>query len=154
MFMTTPGEPNKYDALMQDFVAVPYGVTARDYLDVRQLEASQALLDKWGDAINTSRYDIGVREKATGRMAGVGRIIGDQIHSVIVDINVHPDFRGRKIGSFLLDDLVEYTRMTKTDYVELSYNPKTPWLKGFYERHGFVSIDFGMWLSDSIAKLK
>lgn len=39
---------------------------------------------------------------------GMGRVVGDGIYFTIVDIVVRPEYQGRKIGTTIMDSILEY----------------------------------------------
>lgn len=57
-------------------------------------------------AIGNSLYDISVVDN--NRTIAMGRLIGDGIYYLIVDIVVNPEFQGKGIGSKIIDMLLEY----------------------------------------------
>lgn len=57
-------------------------------------------------SINNSTYDITVVEN--DKAIAMGRLIGDGLYYLIVDIVVRPEFRGNGIGSKIIDMLLKY----------------------------------------------
>lgn len=57
-------------------------------------------------SLNNSIYDIVVEDN--GKTIAMGRLIGDGIYYIIVDIVVKPEYQGRGIGSRIIDKLLEY----------------------------------------------
>lgn len=57
-------------------------------------------------AIGNSLYDISVVDN--NRTIAMGRLIGDGIYYLIVDLVVNPEFQGKGIGSKIIDMLLEY----------------------------------------------
>lgn len=63
------------------------------------------------EALNNSLYTvIAVNENQT---VGMGRLIGDGMYYMIVDIVVHPNYQEKGIGTNITNMLVEYVK-TKT----------------------------------------
>lgn len=128
-------------------------VSPQEILDVRQEEATPESLDVWQKCIDQSLFVVGVREQETQRLVGIGMVAGNQRHAEIVDGTVHPDFRQQGIGKVLLTERIAFTRQEQIRYVGLTHDENSPWLKEYYERYGFKSIGFAMWLSDSLDNL-
>lgn len=84
------------------------------------------------------------------KLVGIGFVVGNNRHAQLVDLTVHPDYRKHGIGGKLFDMRVNFCRGNKILYVGNTFDPKEPWLKDFYEKHGFRKIDFAMWLEDSV----
>lgn len=59
-------------------------------------------------ALNNSLYAVTVLDKK--ETVGMGRLIGDGMYYMIVDIVVHPAYQNRGIGSNITDMLTEYVR--------------------------------------------
>jgi len=57
-------------------------------------------------SINNSIYSVTVVEN--GETIAMGRLLGDGIYFMIVDIVVNPEFQGRGIGSKIVDMLLKY----------------------------------------------
>lgn len=58
------------------------------------------------NSINSSIYNITVVDD--NRTIAMGRLIGDGIYYLLVDIVVNPEFQGRGIGSKIVDMLLAY----------------------------------------------
>ena len=58
------------------------------------------------NSISNSVYNITVVDN--GRTIAMGRLIGDGIYFMIVDIVVNPEFQGKGIGSKIVDMLLAY----------------------------------------------
>ncbi|BDR54322.1 N-acetyltransferase [Bombiscardovia apis] len=75
---------------------------------------------------------------ADGLPAGIGRVVADgRIAFFIKDLVVLPQYRGQRIGSAILDALIERISRSCCDHAYvglLSASGK----EGFYERHGFT----------------
>ena len=57
-------------------------------------------------AINHSYYSVVIREN--GDSIAMGRIIGDGLYFTIVDVVVHPDYRGKGLGTLIIQKLMEH----------------------------------------------
>lgn len=86
-----------------------------------------------------SIYDIKVVEM--NRTVAMGRMIGDGIYYVIVDVIVHPEFQGNGIGSWMIDILLKYveenTSIGGRSSVQLIAEPG---METFYRNKGFKQI--------------
>lgn len=77
------------------------------------------------------------------QIVGIGRIVGDSVRfSYIVDLVVDKNHRRDGIGTKLVQSLA---KSAKTTWVELTNDPKYPWLKEFYIKAGF-KLDKGVWV--------
>ena len=91
-----------------------------------------------------------MRKQTSKQLVGVGMLVGNQRHAELVDGTVHPDFRRQGIGRVILSERIAFAREEQIRYVGLTHDERSPWLKEYYERHGFKPIGFAMWLSDSL----
>lgn len=57
-------------------------------------------------AINHSYYSVVIREN--GDSIAMGRIIGDGLFFTIVDVVVRPDYRGKGLGTLIIQKLMEH----------------------------------------------
>ena len=95
-----------------------------------------------------SVHAVAIREEATGDLAGMGRLVGDDgCFYQLVDVAVHPDHQGRGLGTRIVAALLDYLRENAPDsaYVSLVAD-----VDGFYERFGFEETapdSKGMFLS-------
>lgn len=70
---------------------------------------------------------------------GMGRVVGDgRIAFFIKDVVVHSDYRGQKIGSLIMNNLLNYIKSagTKDAYVGLMSSLGK---EKFYEKFGFIT---------------
>jgi N-acetylglutamate synthase-like GNAT family acetyltransferase len=132
-------------------VGVDTKVTTEEILYVRG-EGSEKT-EEWNKCLQQSLAVIAARETQTGKLVGVAFLVGNVRHGLMVDMVVHPSARGNHIGSRLFDNLVSQAKSLGITYISLTYDTKKPWLKDFYERHGFRSIDFAMWEESSLSAL-
>jgi ribosomal protein S18 acetylase RimI-like enzyme len=69
------------------------------------------------------------------RLIGYGRVISDGFyHAFIVELIIHPDYQGQRIGSHILTQLVAHCQATGIRQIQL-FSAKGK--AGFYEKHGF-----------------
>lgn len=58
------------------------------------------------EALKHSCYSVTVVEE--NKVVGMGRMTGDGLYYLIVDVVVHPSWQHRGIGSKIMDKLIEY----------------------------------------------
>ncbi len=115
-------------------------------------------LDLWQSCIAQSLCIVSARigesdSDQKGALVGIGFLVGNARHGQIVDLVVHSAHRGKGLGGMIFDALVIYAKDLGIRYLGLTYDKKDPWLKDFYERHGFNQIDFAMWEKECLAAL-
>lgn len=91
------------------------------------------------NALSRSLYTV-VAEDAN-QVVGMGRLIGDGLYYLIIDIVVQPDYQQKGIGSKMIDMLVDFvdkeTPVGGRSSIQLiAVNGKEP----FYEKKGFKII--------------
>jgi len=85
-------------------------------------------------AIQNSWYFISAY--INDKLVGFGRIISDGIlHSLILDLIVHPDFQGKKIGKEILEKLKNKLLENNIKDIQL-FSAKGK--AGFYKKYSFV----------------
>ena len=104
-------------------------------------------------ALDNTFYSISVYDD--NRIIGYGRIIGDTICFLYIqDIMVKPEYQGNKIGTLIMNKLLEKINQIKQEnpylrvYLGASKNKEK-----FYEKFGFVKrvdadLGYGMILKD------
>jgi GNAT superfamily N-acetyltransferase len=126
-------------------------VTARQIMDLREsggsTDGTEAL---WQRCIEQSLCVVCARDKQSGELIGVAFVSGNARHAQLCDGVVKPNWRGSGVGGAILDEMIAFVRAEEISYVGLTFDTKSPWLKDFYSRHGFLSVDFAMWLVDSL----
>ncbi|NCE65004.1 N-acetyltransferase [Pseudoflavonifractor sp. 524-17] len=90
-------------------------------------------------ALRASLYTVTAAHQ--GQIVGMGRLIGDGMYYVIVDVVVHPRFQRRGTGSKITDMLTEYVRRETPaggrSSIQLTAEKGR---EAFYERAGFKPI--------------
>lgn len=82
-------------------------LTYEDYISLRNSVGwNNYAGEQIAESISNSVYSITVVEK--NRTIAMGRLIGDGIYYLIVDIIVRPEFQGMGIGSNMVDMLLAY----------------------------------------------
>lgn len=85
------------------------------------------------EALDRSWYVLSIVRDQT--VVAVGRVVSDgRVYALIVDVVVHPDFRGLGLGSRIVDRLVERCASAAISDVLLFAAEGT---SAFYERFGF-----------------
>lgn len=123
-------------------------VTAEEIMAVREDYAGDAAT--WRRCISESMCVATVRDSVNHELLGVGFLVGNSRHVSLVDLTVHSSARELGIGGKIVDTLIEYAKSREVKFFGLTYDTNSPWLQGFYERHGFQLIDFAMWHKDSL----
>jgi GNAT superfamily N-acetyltransferase len=129
-------------------VSIDGSVTPEEVVFVREEDATKLAL--WKLCLAQSLALATARERETGKLVGIGFLIGNQRRGEITDLVVHPSARGSGLGGRILDTLVRHAKQLEIIYLGLTYDKRTPWLKDFYCRHGFRLIDFAMWEAGSL----
>ena len=103
-------------------------------------------------ALDNTFYSISVYDD--DRIIGYGRIIGDTICFLYIqDIMVKPEYQGNKIGTLIMDKLLEKINQIKKENPNLRvYLGASKNKEKFYEKFGFVKridadLGYGMILS-------
>ncbi len=89
-------------------------------------------------ALDNTFYSISVYDD--DRIIGYGRLIGDTICFIYIqDIMVKPEYQGRKIGTLIMDKLLEKINQIKKENPDLKvYLGASKDREKFYEKFGFV----------------
>lgn len=106
----------------------------RENIEWTQLDATQTK-----DALRKSAYDIIAMDNQ--KVVGMGRVIGDGIYYLIVDVIVHDAYQGKGIGRSISKHLLDYIEKqtpqgSKASVLLISASNKEP----FYEKLGFTCI--------------
>jgi len=74
-------------------------------------------------------------------IVGAGRAVSDLSRfTFIVDLNVIKKYQKQGIGKRLIKELVTFSLKKNIRYIELSTDPRYPWLEQFYVKCGFQKI--------------
>ena len=113
------------------------------YEDYCMLRESAAWLnfskEQTEKALNNSLYTVvAVEDQQT---VGMGRLIGDGLYYIIVDVVVHPAFQGMGIGSKIVDMMIAYvdreTPCGGRSSIQLTAEKGK---EAFYEKRGFKRV--------------
>ncbi len=135
---------------MQDVsivISINSDVTANEIVALRGEQAGQTV---WDDCIRESLCVVTARDKGSNELLGIGFLVGNSRHGELVDLVVKPEARKHGIGARIVDEIISFAKNKGIRYFGLTYDKSFPWLKGFYERHGFQLIDFAMWHKTSL----
>lgn len=91
------------------------------------------------EALKHTLYSLCVYDE--NKLIGYGRIIGDKtIFLYIQDIMVIPEYQGKKIGTGIMNKLIEKINEYKKVNPEIrTYLGATKGKESFYEKFGFIS---------------
>lgn len=96
-------------------------------------------------ALDNTFYSVSIYDK--DKIIGYGRLIGDTICFMYIhDIMVLPDYQSKKIGTMIMNKLLEKINELKKEHPDiLVYLGASKNKEGFYEKFGFVKrIDAGL----------
>lgn len=96
-------------------------------------------------ALDNTFYSISIYDDE--KIVGYGRIIGDGIcYLYIHDIMVRPEYQNKKIGTMVMNKLLEKIKEVKNDNENLRvYLGAVKGKETFYEKFGFIKrIDAGL----------
>ena len=131
--------------------------------NVKNIEEFNLLYDAvgWGSyddeiskqALDNTYYSVSVYDK--DKIIGYGRLIGDGICFLYIhDVMVTPEYQNKKIGSQIMNKLLEKVNQIKLEnpYVRV-YLGASKGKEKFYERFGFITrkdanLGSGMILND------
>lgn len=120
-----------------------YRENALSYDDYYRLRESVAWLnfsrEQTEKALNNSLYTVIAEDD--GKVVGMGRMTGDGLYYLIVDIVVQPDHQKKGIGSTIIDMMIDYvdreTPIGGRSSVQLTAEKGK---ETFYEKRGFKLI--------------
>lgn len=130
-------------------IGVDNKLAAREVVALRQASGWDADLDEWDKCLKHNLANITARD-STGKLIGAGFLTGNARHAEVTDLVVLPEYREHHVGSSILEEIIKAAKNMQIKYLSLTYDKNFPWLKEFYEKHGFQSIDFAMWHKDSL----
>lgn len=103
-------------------------------------------------ALENTFYSVSVYDN--NNIVGYGRLIGDTIcFMYIQDVMVKPDYQNKKIGTMIMNKLLEKIEELKKENPDLRiYLGASKGKEGFYERFGFIkridaNLGYGMILN-------
>lgn len=120
-----------------------YRENTLSYDDYYRLRESVAWLnfsrEQTEKALNNSLYTVIAEDD--GKVVGMGRMTGDGLYYLIVDIVVQPDHQKKGIGSTIIDMMIDYvdreTPIGGRSSVQLTAEKGK---ETFYEKRGFKLI--------------
>ncbi len=120
-----------------------YKENTLSYDDYYRLRESVAWLnfsrEQTEKALNNSLYTVVAEDD--GKVVGMGRMTGDGLYYLIVDIVVQPDHQKKGIGSAIIDMMIDYvdreTPIGGRSSVQLTAEKGK---ETFYEKKGFKLI--------------
>ncbi len=120
-----------------------YRENTLSYDDYCRLRESVAWLnfsrEQTEKALNNSLYTVVAEDD--GKVVGMGRMTGDGLYYLIVDIVVQPDHQKKGIGSTIIDMMIDYvdreTPIGGRSSVQLTAEKGK---ETFYEKRGFKLI--------------
>lgn len=80
---------------------------------------------------------VGIREPREGSLVAFGAVYRSDGMSYLADLSVDPDFQGRGLGKFLVDERIRRVREAGASSVT-AYVEDHSRLRGYYPRLGFV----------------
>lgn len=120
-----------------------YKENSLTYEMYRKLRKSVEWMDlpktKIEHSITNSLYTVTVFDGSCA--IGMGRVIGDGIYYIIVDVVVHPDYQRKGIGSKIIKMLIDYVdKETPIDSRSSIRLISEKGKEAFYEQFGFKKI--------------
>ena len=108
------------------------------------------------DAVEWASYDIEISQKALNntyysisvyddnQIIGYGRLIGDGICFMYIhDVMVKPDYQNKKIGTMIMNKLVEQLEIIKKENPDMrAYLGASKGKEKFYKKFGFIEREF------------
>lgn len=116
-------------------------ITIEEYKYLRSKVGWNMLSDKQSEsALANSIFNVKALDDE-GNIIGMGRIVGDgAVICYIQDLIVVPEAQGRRVGSMIIDRLIEYVKSIKEDGTTMMLclmcaKGREP----FYEKHDFIA---------------
>ncbi len=104
-------------------------------------------------ALDNTYYSVSVYDD--GKIIGYGRLIGDTICFMYIhDVMVLPEYQNKKIGTMIMNKLLDKIKEIKKENSELLvYLGASKGREGFYKKFGFVrridaDLGYGMVLNE------
>lgn len=99
-------------------------------------------ISKWQKVLEKSTYIVCTYDGDI--LVGFGRILEDGIMCMFYDIGVHPDYRGKGIGTRIMEMLIDNVRDKGYASIGLFAWKENPDNISFYEKFGFEKASEGM----------
>jgi len=97
-------------------------------------------------ALDAAVFGVVAEDTATGDVVGSALLLGDGASFYYVkDVNVHPDWQSKRVGTALMRRLMEWANENAPDWSSVTLFTGEQ-LKGFYAQFGF-SPSYGMGLT-------
>ena len=116
-------------------------ITIEEYKYLRSKVGWNMLSDKQSEsALANSIFNVKALDD-DGNIIGMGRIVGDgAVICYIQDLIVVPEAQGKRVGSMIIDRLIEYVKSIKEDGTTMMLclmcaKGREP----FYEKHDFIA---------------
>ena len=129
-----------------EFISLPEGYSFVEKADISPLEVmtlresvgwTPETAEKWQDCIDESIEVAGVRD-ASGKLVGVGFLVGNKRHAVLCDLVVDPEHQGKGLGTAILKKRMDVIEKLEIPYVYTDLAATNP-LRDQYARFGFVA---------------
>jgi predicted GNAT family N-acyltransferase len=113
----------KYMNQLMKLYASAWWATSREISDVQRM-------------VDSTPVTIGLIDDDTEELAAFARVLTDDVYvALILDVIVHPSYRGTGLGRTLMDAVLAHPRVSSVRSVELTCQPD---LVAFYRRWGFT----------------
>ncbi|MDD2916707.1 MAG: GNAT family N-acetyltransferase [Candidatus Gracilibacteria bacterium] len=92
--------------------------------------------DYWKSLKNSTYIIVAFKGE---KLIGASRIVTDMyMCAMIFDVLVAPDYRGKGVGSGIMEKTVKFCREKQIKNVSLVTDPSHSWLPDFYRKSGFT----------------
>ena len=82
---------------------------------------------------------IGVVD-TSDKLLGFARVLTDfTFKAILFDVIVHPDWRGKKMGSLLMNSVINHPKLKDVEHIDLNCLPE---MQPYYQKWGFT-VDVG-----------
>lgn len=92
-------------------------------------------IQKWQEVLSKSSYMCSAWDNEN--LIGTGRILEDGIMCMFYDIGVHPDYQGQKVGSQIMERLIDQVKDKDYASIGLFAWEENPANLPFYKKFGF-----------------
>jgi ribosomal protein S18 acetylase RimI-like enzyme len=104
---------------------------------------------KWAKILEKSSHIASAYDG--DRLVGFGRILEDGVMCMFYDIGIHPDYRGKGIGTRIMEMLIDKVKDKGYASIGLFAWKENPDNIPFYEKFGFEKVSRGMELKRYMA---